>query len=420
MVRGGEVRSMRAFHFHLSGVILLIALAGSVGTSRADDRNDCEKLKGLASLEACTAIIEAGTNDVATLAIAYLNRGLEYFDKGHYDQAVSDYSASINLDARNADVYNNRGNAYQAKRDYDRAIGDFDTAIALNPRHALAYNNRGIAYANKGKFDLAITSYDGAIGLDPGYAGAYNNRGYAYARKGAYDRAVDDFTTAIALNPQDALAYRNRARIHQNLGNYELAIADYRQALELRPSESAAQGLKVSEALLAAKAKEIEEGAEAEPVSFRQMPNTDLRGALIGKVEAGTVHQCEAACGKDRACIAYSFNMWNSVCLLKSEATMRFLDPSTMSGLKGETYPPPISDAMMAMLRFRNKAFPGEPLRSTPENRFEDCEASCEATEICVAFSFVKAEAMCKIFETAGEYTSDAGVDSGAKRQVVN
>jgi tetratricopeptide (TPR) repeat protein len=386
----------------------------------ADERHDCEKLRGEASLRACSAVIEAGTYDTRTLAVAYLNRGLEYFDKGYYDQAINDYSASIGLDARNADVYNNRGTAYQAKHDFDSAIGDFNTAISLNPRHALAYNNRGIAHASKGEYDLAIASYDGAIGLDPGYAGAYNNRGYAYARKGANDHAIQDFGQAIALNPQDALAYRNRARVYQNLGQYERAIADYRRALELRSSESATQGLKVSEALLAAKTREIQEGQEPEPATFRQMPNTDLLGPLIGKVDADSLAQCEAACGEDQACKAYSFNKWNSVCFLKREATLRFLDPSTMSGLKGETYPPPISDGMVAMLRFRNKAFSGEPASASPENRFEDCEAICERSETCIAFSFVKAESMCRIFERAGEYTTDKGVDSGAKRQVVN
>ena len=292
---------MRICRLCLPGITLFATLALSAGAARADDRHDCERLKGEASLRACSAVIEAGTYDVRTLAIAYLNRGLEYFDKGYYDQAISDYSASVALDPKNADVYNNRGNAYQAKRDYASAIGDFDMAISLNPRHALAYNNRGIAHSNRGEFDRAIASYDEAIGLDLYYAGAYNNRGYAYARKGAYDRAVEDFSRAISINPGDALAYRNRARVYQNQGRYELAIADYRHALELRPSESAAQGLKVSEALLAAKAKEIEEGPVPEPATFRQMPNTDLTGSLIGEVEALDLDQCEQACGKNQS-----------------------------------------------------------------------------------------------------------------------
>ena len=411
---------MRICGFCFRGIILLAVLAAPFGAASADDRHDCERLKGEPSLRACSAVIEAGTYDIGTLAVAYLNRGLEFFDKGYYDQAISDYSASLALNPKNPDVYNNRGTAYQAKRDYAHAIDDFDKAIALNPRHALAYNNRGIAYSKRGEFDLAIASYDGAIGLDLYYAGAYNNRGYAYARKGEYERAVEDFGRAITLNPQDALGFRNRARVYQSQGQYELAIADYRRALDLRPSESAAQGLKVSEALLAAKAKDIEEGPEPEPASFRQMPNTDLSGALIGKIEVQSLAQCEQACGTERACNAYSFNLWNSMCFLKSEATMRYLDPSTTSGLKGETYPPPISDAMMAMLRFRDKAFPGVPARSVSVTRFEDCEARCEAGDACVAFSFVRTESMCKLFDQAGEYTSEQGVDSGVKRQVAN
>jgi tetratricopeptide (TPR) repeat protein len=393
---------MRICRTDFAGAVLLVALVLSVGAVLADDRLDCEKLKGEASLNACSAVIEAGNYNAATMAVAYHNRGLEYFDKGHYDQAINDYGASINLDPGNADVYNNRGNAYQAKHDYDQAIDDFDTAIALNPRHALAFNNRGIAHASKGEYDLAIASYDGAIGADPAYAVAYNNRGYAYARKGRYERALEDFGRAIALNPKDALAYRNRARVYQNQGKYELAAADYRQALALRPSESAEQGLKVSEALLAAKTRGTKEGPAPEIASFRQMPNTDLAGSLIGKVDAANVNECERACGKDPACNAYSFNMWNSLCFLKSEATMRFLDASTASGLKGETYPPPISDSMMSMWRFRNKTFPGEPARSTSERRFEDCESRCETSDACVAFSFIKAESMCKMFERVG------------------
>lgn len=418
MGSGGRVRTMQACRFHLPGAIFLLALAGSAPAALADVRQDCEKLKGEASLNACSAVIEAGSYGARDLATAYYNRGLEYFDKGYYDQAINDYGAAIRLDARNADVYNNRGNVYQVKRDYDRAISDFDTAVSLNPRHVLAYNNRGIAHAAKGELDLAIRDYDQAVALNPAYAAAYNNRGYAYSRQGDARRAIADYDQAIVISPKDALIYRNRAKAHQALGQYELAIADYRRSLDLRPSERAAAGLKVAEALFAARAKDIEEGPE--PTTFRQMPNTDLVGSLIGKVDAASAAQCESACGQDRTCQAYSFNLWNAMCFLKSDATLRFLDPSTVSGLKSEAYPPPISDAMMSMLRFRNKAFPGEPLRASPENRFEDCEASCETSESCVAFSFVKAESMCRIFEQAGGYTSDDGVDSGAKRQVVN
>jgi len=37
-----------------------------------------------------------------------------------------------------------------------------------------------------------------------------------------------------------------------------------------------------------------------------------------------------------------------------------------------------------------------------------------------VAFSFIKADLTCQLFDKAGEYSSDDGADSGAKRQIVN
>ena len=407
---------MRGRRLNVLTFAVFVALAMASRAGLADDRYDCEKLKGEPSISACTRVIEAGTYSAAVMAIAYLNRGLEYFDKGYYDQAIDDYSASIALNPKNADVYNNRGNAYHAKRDYDRAIGDFDQAIAIDPAHALAYNNRAIAYGTKGEFDRAIEDYSQAIALNPAYAGAYSNRGNIFFKNGQFDRALADFDQAIVINPKSALFYRNRAKAYQELRLYERAIADYQRSLDLRPSENAEAGLKVAQVLLAEKSKK----EPAPEMAFRRMPNTDLAGSLISTISTGNLEECETACAGNSACRAYSFNMWNSLCFLKQDPTLRLLEPSTMSGLKSETYPPPISDMAIAMVRFRNKLFSGEPTREVPQDRFEDCEASCRDSDICIAFSFMKTDSICRIFDQAGEYSSDDGADSGAKRQAVN
>lgn len=407
---------MRGRRLDILTISLLAFLAMPAATGRADERYDCEKLKGEPSIRACTSLIEAGGNSAPVMAIAYLNRGLEYFGIGYYDQAISDYSASISLDPRNANVYNNRGNAYHAKRDYDRAIADFDQAIVLSPGLTLAYNNRAVAYAGKGDLDRAIEDYSQAIALDPAYAGAYGNRGNVFFKKGEYDRALADFDQAIVINPRSALFYRSRAKAYQELRLYDRAIADYRRSLELRPSETAAAGLKVAQVLL-------REQSKPEPqveMSFRRMPNTDLSGPLLDAQSTGDLASCESACAGNGSCRAYSFNMWNAMCFLKGDPTLRLMEPSTMSGLKDDTYPPPISDATVAMIRFRHKLFPGDPFRQSSQDRFEDCEASCRDSDSCVAFSFIKTELACRMFDNAGEYSNDEQADSGAKRQTVN
>ena len=407
---------MRGRRLNVLTFAVFAALAMSSRAGLADERNDCEKLKGEPSISACTRVIEAGTYSAPVMAIAYLNRGLEYFDKGYYDQAINDYGASIALNPKNADVYNNRGNAYHAKRDYDRAISDFDQAIAINPTHALAYNNRAIAYGTRGELDRAIEDYSQAIAINPAYASAYSNRGNIFFKKGEFDRALADFDQAIVINPKSALFYRNRAKAHQELRLYERAIADYQRSLELRPSENAEAGLKVAQVLLAEKSKE----EPAPEMAFRRMPNTDLAGSLVSTISTGNLEACETACAGNNSCRAYSFNMWNSMCFLKGDATMRTLEPSTMSGLKSETYPPPISAAEISMIRFRHKLFPGDPFRQSSQDRFEDCEAVCRDSESCIAFSFIKTELACRMFDQAGEYSNEDSADSGAKRQAVN
>lgn len=396
--------------------MLLMAWMALPGPARADERADCEKLNGEASITACTAVIEAGTYDTADLSTAYLNRGLEYFALRYYDQAIADYTASIALDAGKADVFNNRGNAYHAKRDYAKAIEDFDRAIKINPTHALAYNNRGIVYSDMGDFARAIRDYDQAIAIHPAYASAYNNRGNIRAKEGDFRLAVQDYSQAIVLKPDYVGAFNNRAMAYGALGRFAEAADDFRRSMALRPNDTAKAGLAALEARVAAKAVDM----SAAPMSFRRMPNTDLAAPLLGAVAADSLEACEAACAGNGYCRAYSFNVWNARCFLKGDPTMRFLEPSTMSGLKSETYPPPISDAGISMVRFRNKSFPGEPVREKREARFEDCEAACQISDTCVAFSFVKTEKSCRMFEKPGAYASDAGADSGAKRQVAN
>lgn len=57
-------------------------------------------------------------------------------------------------------VYSHRGSACYDKGDYDQAMTDFDKAIELCPTYAAAYNNRGRVYAAKGDLNRAIADWD--------------------------------------------------------------------------------------------------------------------------------------------------------------------------------------------------------------------------------------------------------------------
>jgi tetratricopeptide (TPR) repeat protein len=279
---------------------------------------------------------------------------------------------------------------------------------------ATAHFNRGLAYHAKRELDLAIADYDGAIALNPEFAEAYNNRGKAYFQKGSNDRAMLDLDRALVLNPEYADAYANRGLVEGWQGKKERAAADFREVLALRPGDPVAiEGLqRLGEPLVAPKTK------RAAKVPFKHFANTDFAGALIEKKPARSAKECEAQCRAHGACAAFTFNLWNAACFLKSKVNAALLEPSSLSGLPVGTASPPKSAAAESMVRYRGRVFPGKPYSSATAASFETCEGRCEDDARCLAFSYVKASGSCRQFAKAGEYAKNRGIDSGVKRQV--
>jgi len=166
-------------------------------------------------------------------AEAYSRRGIAYYYKEQYDEAIADYTQAIILNPQDEDTYCNRGTAYNDKKQYDQAIADYTQAIAINPQCDDAYYNRGIVYSNKEQNDQAIADYTKAITINQQHERAYHNRGIIYNEQGRYDQAIADYTQAIDVDLQFEAAYCNRGISHQNKGHNDQAIADYTQAITI-------------------------------------------------------------------------------------------------------------------------------------------------------------------------------------------
>ena len=236
-------------------------------------------------------------------------------------------------------------------------------------------------------------------GTDPteSMANAHYLRGNAYYRKTEFGRSISDYGKAIRLNPELAKAYAHRGLAHKMLGNKQKAAADFRKALAMDPAKAESSAAK---------------GA------FQHFANTDFAGPLLKKTSADSAARCEAQCQANRKCAAFTFNVWNAVCFLKSEVSAALLEPSSVSGLPAGAAAPPKSTAAKSMVRYRGRVFPGEPSSAGASASFVTCEARCEDDPHCVAFSYVKENRICRQFARAGEYSKDSGFDSGVKRQV--
>ena len=165
----------------------------------------------------------------------YLRRGMAYYDRGNFIQAVSDYNKALRVKPDYPEVYLYRGQAYANMKEPEKAFQDYSKAIEMDPKFEEAYYVRGLTYAAQGKLENALADYSKAIEINAQYIQAYLNRGYVYINKNNPGDAIADFNKIIKINPSIPAVYYLRGVAYANKGNLQQAIADYTKAIELEP-----------------------------------------------------------------------------------------------------------------------------------------------------------------------------------------
>ena len=149
------------------------------------------------------------------------------FKKGKSDPEQRNYyyGAAIELLDRaigrynHSDFYLRRGYVYEELEQYQEAIDDYTESIDLKSDYASAYYSRGAARVIQGLYEKEY-------------------KGLCEEAKGLYEEAIDDFKEAIKLIPDNASPYRSMGSCKRLLERYEEAIADFGKAIELSPDNA--------------------------------------------------------------------------------------------------------------------------------------------------------------------------------------
>ena len=166
------------------------------------------------------------------------------------DEAMRLFDEIIATNARApqlmAAAHYHRGIIYQKRGAFNEAASDYTTALWLDAlpdnMRARTHYNRGTALDNLGQQERAKADFDAAIALMPEMAPAYNNRANVLRRMGEYEAAIADYDTSIALgNPLPHLPHYGRAAAREALGDIEGARADLEQAVSLAPDYAPAR-----------------------------------------------------------------------------------------------------------------------------------------------------------------------------------
>jgi tetratricopeptide (TPR) repeat protein len=186
--------------------------------------------------EGCISLLNEALRLKPDFAMAWSNRGKEYWIMRQWDKALADCARAIELKPGLAMAWYNRGNTYSSLRQWDKALADYTKAVELEPDYADAWHNRGATFHSLGRQDKALADYAKAIELKPGLAMAWYNRGNTYSSLRQWDKALADYTRAVELEPDYANAWHNRGNTYLQLRLFDKALADYTKAIELKPN----------------------------------------------------------------------------------------------------------------------------------------------------------------------------------------
>jgi len=155
--------------------------------------------------------------------------------------------------------------------------------------------------------------------------------------------------------------------------------------------------------------------------TFRDYYNYDIPGFDIGGGDAANdqgASGCESTCKSVRGCVAYTYDIWNQRCFLKSGADTRRFDARSASGVMSEIPAPRKSRTPITFEYFNNYKLWGMALGGEKPARSRDqCKSMCEAAEECVAFTFDKKASGCTIYHKPMERTPQPDSDSASKVQ---
>ena len=180
--------------------------------------------------DACNRAVELDT----TRPAGRICQGILDNAMGLYTQAITDFSAGIEIDPRSARAYQGRARAYKSLDKIAEAEKDYLQAIEIEPRNWLSYSGLAKLYFDDSRYNEAAQNYEAAISLKPDHSGLHSSLGAAYLQMGQYDKAVPELEHAIRLQAtfQD---YENLGLSFLDRRRFPEAIKSFKTASELEP-----------------------------------------------------------------------------------------------------------------------------------------------------------------------------------------
>lgn len=169
--------------------------------------------------------------------------GMELFEKGKYEEAVTKFVSAVKENTEKAEYYIAYGMALIETGDYDNAQIQFDKAILekenqiVRENNKQAYRGKGISYYEAKEYDKAIEEFNKALeisDMNELNVDILSYKADAESKIGDYRDALKTYTELLEKKKNDAIIYGKKAQVEYALGEYEQAEKDFDKAIRLQ------------------------------------------------------------------------------------------------------------------------------------------------------------------------------------------
>ncbi|MFA6505389.1 MAG: tetratricopeptide repeat protein [Treponemataceae bacterium] len=130
-----------------------------------------------------------------------------------FERAIAIYTRMLELEPRNfikSVIYKHRGMAHFAQSLYDEAVYDFTKTLELDPSCYKALYYRAVVKSVQQKYHEAIEDFSLSLTINPYQHFSLYRRAQAYYHIGDYPKALADCENALASEPDSAQAQKFR------------------------------------------------------------------------------------------------------------------------------------------------------------------------------------------------------------------
>ena len=165
-----------------------------------------------------------------------LGQGIDLYQKGNYDRAISAFKRSAALSPysnNTASAYDYIGKAYLAQEKTAEAIKVYKEASRIYPMRDEFHLALGDIYLKEEMQNDALKEFEAAVKLNPDSAESRYSLGQSYVTAGQLEAAREQFVNVVRLTPISAAGYYGLGQTARIAGDYQDAVSQLQKAIKV-------------------------------------------------------------------------------------------------------------------------------------------------------------------------------------------